>query len=56
MSLGGFGGIWVVVVDVFNCEEGPSNVVAGVYVLHSRGFYWVLAGGVHPLDALCNGW
>ena len=56
MALGGFSGLWVVAVDVFDCEEGPSNVVAGAYCLHPRGFYWVPAGGMHPLDALCNGW
>ena len=56
MALGGFSGIWVVVVDVLNCEEGPSKVVSGTYGLYPCGFYWVPAEGVHPLDALCNGW
>ena len=56
MDLGGFNGLCVVAVDVFNCEEGPFNVVAGAYGLHPRGFYWVPADGVNPLDPLCNGW
>ena len=56
MDLGGFSGLCVVAVDVLNCEEGPFNVVAGAYGLHPRGFYWLPADGVNPLDPLCKGW
>ena len=52
MALGGFSGLWLVVVDVFNCEEGPSNAVSGAYGLHPCGFDWVPADGVHTLGAL----
>ena len=52
MALGGFSGLWAVVVDVFDCEEGPSNVVAGAYGLHPRGFDSVPEDGVHPHDDL----
>ena len=55
MALGGFIGLWLVAMDMFDCEEGPSNVVSIVYGLHPCGFYWVPADGRHPLDALCNG-
>ena len=55
-ALGGFSGILVVVVDVFDCKDGTSNVVTGAYGLHPHGFDSVPADGVHPIDALCNGW
>ena len=56
MALRGFSGLWLVAVDVLYCEEGPYNVVSGAYGLHPRGFDWIPADGMHPLDALCNGW
>ena len=52
MALGGFSGLWVVVVDVFDCEEGPFNVVAGAYGLHPHVFDSVHVDGVHPHDDL----
>ena len=51
MSLGGFSGLWLVAVDVFDCEEGPFNVVARAYGLHPHVFDSVHIDGVHEVCA-----
>ena len=56
MALGVFRGLWVVAVNVFDCEEGTANVISGTYGLHPRGFYWVPTDIVHTIDSLGNGW